>query len=114
MEECIFCRIARGEIDSSIVYEDENLVAFNDINPQAPMHVLIIPRMHVSSLLELGADGEQLVGKAHRVAGQIARERGYDRSGFRVVVNCGEDAGQSVPHLHFHVLGGRALGWPPG
>ena len=79
MEECIFCRIARGEIDSSIVYEDENLVAFNDINPQAPMHVLIIPRMHVSSLLELGADGEQLVGKAHRVAGQIARERADGR-----------------------------------
>lgn len=114
MEDCIFCKIAHGQVESQIVYQDEHLVAFDDINPQAPMHVLIIPRVHISSLLELGDGDEELVGRAHRLAARIARKRGYDRRGFRVVANCGQDAGQSVPHLHFHVIGGRALQWPPG
>jgi histidine triad (HIT) family protein len=111
---CLFCRIAAGEIPASKVYEDEHLVAFNDINPQAPMHVLVIPKAHVSTVNDLSEGQDALVGSMVRRAAAIAKERGYDGSGFRTVFNCNAQAGQSVFHVHLHVLGGRPMGWPPG
>jgi histidine triad (HIT) family protein len=114
MSECIFCRIARGEAPSTIVYEDDRVVAFRDLNPGAPMHVLVIPRKHVPSLTALSADDDKTVGHLVRVASRLAAEEKIAESGFRLVANCGPDAGQSVDHVHFHLLGGRAMGWPPG
>ncbi len=114
MSSCLFCRIVAGEIPASKVYEDDRLVAFNDINPQAPMHVLIVPRAHVATLNDLGAEHDALVGEMVRRAAAIAGARGYAAGGFRTVFNCNADAGQTVFHLHLHVLGGRRLGWPPG
>jgi len=111
---CLFCRIIAGEIPASTVYEDAEIVAFNDINPQAPMHVLIVPRKHVATLNDLAADDDQLVGAMVRRAAAIARENGYDASGYRTVFNTNAGAGQSVFHVHLHVLGGRPLAWPPG
>lgn len=114
MTDCLFCRIASGEIPAQIVYKDEELVAFHDISPQAPMHFLIVPVAHIGDANSLGEQDDAMIGRVHRLAADLARERGYADSGYRVVVNCGPDAGQSVHHLHFHVLGGRALQWPPG
>lgn len=114
MSDCLFCRIAARELPAQIVYEDEQAVAFRDIRPQAPVHILVIPRKHIPNLLGIGADDQTLVGHLLAVANQMARENGVADSGFRVVVNINRDAGQSVDHLHFHVLGGRRLGWPPG
>lgn len=114
MTDCLFCRIASGEIPAQIVYKDDQLVAFHDISPQAPMHFLIVPIAHIGDVNSLGEQHDAMVGRVHRLAADLARERGYADSGYRVVVNCGPDAGQSVHHLHFHVLGGRALQWPPG
>ena len=114
MSSCLFCRIVAGEIPAARVYEDERLVAFNDINPQAPMHVLVVPRAHVATLNDLEAGHDGLVGEMVRRAAAIASERGYAAGGFRTVFNCNADAGQTVFHLHLHVLGGRRLGWPPG
>lgn len=111
---CIFCAIAAGSIKSDIVYSDEHVVAFRDINPAAPVHVLVVPRRHIASLLDLGPGDDELVAAIHRAIRQVATEQGIVASGFRVVVNVGEGAGQSVGHLHYHVLGGRALAWPPG
>jgi len=111
---CLFCRIISGEIPASKVYEDDRVVAFNDINPQAPMHVLVVPREHVATVNDLVEGHDALVGAMLRRAAAIARERGYDGSGYRTVFNCNAQAGQSVFHLHLHVLGGRAMGWPPG
>jgi histidine triad (HIT) family protein len=111
---CLFCRIAAGEIAASKVYEDDALLAFDDINPQAPMHVLVIPKRHVATANDLSAEHDALVGLMVRRAAAIAKERGYDGSGFRTVINCNAQAGQSVFHLHLHVLGGRAMAWPPG
>ena len=111
---CLFCRLIAGEIPASTVYEDAEIVAFNDINPQAPMHVLIVPRKHVATLNDLAADDDQLVGAMVRRAAAIARENGYDASGYRTVFNTNAGAGQSVFHVHLHVLGGRPLAWPPG
>ena len=111
---CLFCRIVNGEIPASKVYEDDQLLAFNDINPQAPMHVLVIPKKHVPTANDLGADHDALVGAMIRRGAAIARERGYDGSGYRVVMNTNAQAGQSVFHIHMHVLGGRAMAWPPG
>lgn len=112
MTDCLFCRIASGEARAERVHEDELCVAFRDINPAAPTHVLIIPRKHVATLADLTAEDDALVGHLHRVAAKVARADG--RKDFRLAVNCGAGAGQSVFHLHFHVLGGRALAWPPG
>ena len=112
--ECIFCRIASGELSAAIVYEDELVVAFRDVNPQAPTHVLVIPREHVASLNEVPEESEGIVGHIVRVAAQIAEAEGCAGPGYRLVANCGREAGQSVDHMHFHLLGGRALGWPPG
>jgi len=111
---CLFCRIVNGEIPASKVYEDDQLLAFNDINPQAPMHVLIIPKAHVPTANDLGADHDALVGAMIRRGAAIARERGYDGSGYRAVINTNAQAGQSVFHIHVHVLGGRSMAWPPG
>lgn len=112
--ECIFCRIAAGEVPAEIVWQDEQVVAFKDINPQAPVHVVIIPRKHVSSLAGTTSEDTQMLGAILGAAKTVATEQGVSESGYRVVTNCGPDALQTVQHLHFHVLGGRRLGWPPG
>jgi len=114
MADCIFCRIASGVTPAQIIYQDELVVGFRDLNPQAPLHVLVIPRKHVSSLSALGEEDEAAVGHAVRVAVGIARREGIAEQGYRLVANCGPQAGQSVDHVHFHLLGGRPLGWPPG
>jgi histidine triad (HIT) family protein len=114
MSSCLFCRIIAGEIPSTKVYEDDEMIAFNDINPQAPMHVLIVPRTHTATLNELDADHDALVGSMVRRAAAIARDRGFGESGFRTVFNCNSAGGQMVFHIHLHVLGGRQMTWPPG
>ena len=114
MEECLFCRIAAGTIPARTVFEDDEVVAFEDIQPQAPVHLLLIPRRHVANLNDLGAGDHLLMGRLLEVARRLAGERGLSERGYRVVTNTGPDAGQSVLHLHLHLLGGRPLGWPPG
>jgi len=114
MPECLFCRIIDREIDASIVYEDEHIVAFNDINPQAPTHVLVVPRRHIGSLNELSPDDDALVGEIVRRAAAIAKQRGISSGGYRMVFNTNRDAGQTVFHIHLHLLGGRTMHWPPG
>jgi len=114
MDECLFCRIARREIPSRVVHEDDLCIAFEDIHPQAPMHTLVIPRRHIATLNDLDASDASLVGHLVLVARRLAVGRGYGGSGYRLVANCQAGAGQSVFHIHFHVLGGRPLAWPPG
>ena len=114
MAECLFCRIVAGEIPGAIVYQDERLVAFKDINPQAPMHVLIVPRRHIATLNDLAPGDDALVGEMVRRAAALAAGHGYAQGGYRTVFNCNADAGQTVFHIHLHVLGGRTLTWPPG
>jgi histidine triad (HIT) family protein len=111
---CLFCRIVAGEIPSRTVYSDDRLVAFEDVSPQAPLHVLIVPREHIATLNDLDEAHEDLIGQMIRRAASIARDRGYHEQGYRTVFNCNADAGQSVPHIHLHVLAGRRLAWPPG
>ncbi len=110
---CIFCRLAAGEVPAQVVHSDERAVAFRDINPQAPVHVLVIPREHVASLAEVEEEHADLLGHLLLVASRVARGEGLV-DGYRLVVNCGRHGGQTVEHLHLHVLGGRGLGWPPG
>lgn len=110
---CIFCRIAAGEVPAQVVHGDEQAVAFRDINPQAPVHVLVIPREHIPSLAEVGEEHAGLLGHLLLLASRVAREEGLS-GGYRLVVNSGRDGGQTVDHLHLHLLGGRGLGWPPG
>ncbi len=112
--DCLFCKIAAGQIPATLVYEDEWVVAFDDINPQAPHHLLIIPRKHLRTTLDLQAEDAELVGHIYLVAGKLARQLGIDEEGFRLVNNCNEAGGQVVWHLHFHLLGGRTMNWPPG
>jgi histidine triad (HIT) family protein len=114
MADCLFCKIIAREIKGSIVYEDNRVVAFNDINPQAPTHVLVVPRRHIASLNELTPENDQIVGELVRRAAAIARDRGISSGGFRAVFNTNRDAGQTVFHIHLHLLGGRAMHWPPG
>lgn len=114
MDECIFCQIAAGKLASDIVYEDNEVVAFTDLNPEAPTHLLIIPRKHISSLADAGPREAELLGKLVLAAASIAKQRGIDITGFRLVANNGKQAGQTVDHVHFHLLGGRFLTWPPG
>ena len=111
---CLFCRIVAGDISAAKVFEDDRMIAFNDINPQAPMHVLVVPRAHIPSLNDLNASHDALAGEMIRRAAAIAAERGYAERGYRTVFNCNAEAGQTVFHIHLHVLGGRPLGWPPG
>lgn len=110
MDDCIFCKIIKKEIPSSIVYEDSEILAFRDINPVAPVHILVIPKKHISSLIDLNKEDELLIGRIYTVINKIAKQEEIDEKGFRVVVNCGEDGGQEVKHLHFHILGGKKLG----
>jgi histidine triad (HIT) family protein len=110
--DCLFCRIIRMEIPATLVFEDEHCVAFRDINPQAPVHVVIIPREHVSSLNE--AHDAAMIGRLSLAAARIARDQGIAESGYRTVINTNRDAGQTVFHVHLHLLGGRDMGWPPG
>jgi histidine triad (HIT) family protein len=112
--DCLFCKIANGEIASDFVYEDERVVAFNDINPQAPAHVLIIPREHISGPGAIDESNSDLAGHLLTVAAKLARELGIDENGYRIVFNDGRDGGQTVDHIHLHLIGGRRLGWPPG
>ncbi len=114
MSSCLFCRIIAGEIPGPRVYEDDDVVAFDDIHPQAPMHVLIVPRLHVPTLNALDPSHDALVGSMIRRAAAIAGARGYAEGGYRTVLNCNAQAGQTVFHIHLHVLGGRTMAWPPG
>jgi histidine triad (HIT) family protein len=112
--DCLFCKIAAGDIPAKLVYQDADLVAFRDINPVAPTHILLIPRRHVASLADTAAGDRALLGSLLWAASQLARDEGLAEDGYRVVTNTGANAGQSVPHLHFHLIGGRAMHWPPG
>jgi len=114
MNECLFCKIIGGQISGQFVHQDDQLVAIEDINPQAPLHVLIIPRRHIASLNDLTPADDPLVGAMHRAAAQIARDQGYADRGYRTVFNTNREAGQSVFHIHLHLLAGRGLAWPPG
>ena len=114
MADCLFCRIATGKIPASIVYQDDRLMAFQDVNPQAPLHVLIIPRRHIATLNDLTAGDDSLVGEMIRRAAAIAHEQGHAERGYRTVFNCNREAGQSVFHVHLHLLAGRSMAWPPG
>jgi histidine triad (HIT) family protein len=111
---CLFCRIIAGEIPASVVFEDERLIAFNDINPQASTHVLIVPKRHIDTLNDLQPEDDGLVGAMVRRAGAIAADRGIANAGYRTVFNTNREAGQTVFHIHLHLIGGRPLGWPPG
>lgn len=110
MEDCLFCKIIKGEIPSTKVYENEDILAFNDINPAAPIHILVIPKKHIESLAHMQKEDEAVVGKIYGVINKIAEEKGFKDNGYRVIVNCGKDAGQEVMHLHFHVLAGAKFG----
>lgn len=113
-KDCLFCNIAEKKIPAEVVYEDENLVVFEDISPQAPIHLLLIPRKHIPTLNDLNKQDQELVGKLIFQAKQLAAERGVSEEGYRLVINCNENAGQEVFHIHVHLLAGRPLNWPPG
>lgn len=112
--DCLFCKLVNGDIPAKILYQDEDVIAFEDIAPQAPTHFLVIPKRHISTLNDLSNDDSALVGKLPITAAKIAKELGIDESGYRVVMNCNEMGGQTVYHIHMHVLGGRSMTWPPG
>lgn len=114
MSDCLFCRIIRKEIPASVVFEDDDLIAFNDINPQAPLHALVVPKRHIPTLNDVAPGDEPLVGKMIRRAAAIAADKGYAASGYRTVFNTNSGAGQTVFHIHLHLLAGRGLTWPPG
>ncbi|MEW6173469.1 MAG: histidine triad nucleotide-binding protein [Bacillota bacterium] len=114
MEDCLFCRIVKKEIPATVVYDDEDILAFNDINPVAPIHVLLIPKKHISTFFAMEPGDEVLVGKLHQVAMRVAQNLGLTEKGFRLVSNCQRGGGQLVFHLHFHLIAGRPFGWPPG
>ena len=111
--DCLFCKISAGEIPSTKVYEDDTVLAFNDINPEAPVHILLIPKQHITSMAEINEENSAVVAHIFEVAAKIAAEKGF-ADGFRVVSNCGDSAGQTVKHLHFHLMAGRDFGWPAG
>lgn len=113
-EDCLFCRIVHGEIPSEMVYEDERAYAFSDIDPQAPVHVLVVPREHIARVSETGEGQKELLGHLLWVAAEVARRKGVEAGGYRLVINCGEHGQQAVEHLHVHLLGGRQMQWPPG
>jgi histidine triad (HIT) family protein len=114
MDDCLFCKIIGGEVPAKIVHRDDHVVAFRDVNPQAPVHILVVPVRHVESVLDLQAADRDLVGRLYEIIARLARDLGVAEGGFRAVINTNRDAGQSVPHLHVHVLGGRQMAWPPG
>lgn len=110
MEDCIFCKIIKGEIPSNKVYEDDEVLAFHDINPAAPIHILVIPKKHISMLTDLKKEDEALIGKIYTTINKIAEKEGFKNQGYRIIANCGKDSGQEVMHIHFHILGGKQLG----
>ena len=114
MSECLFCRISSKKVPAKIIYEDSDAVAFEDVHPQAPVHLLIIPRKHISTSLEIPPEDNSLIGHLFQVAGELAKEKGIAERGFRLVLNTNPEAGQSVYHIHLHLLGGRQMHWPPG
>ena len=114
MEDCIFCKIAAGDIPADKVYEDDTVVAFRDLNPQAPTHVLVVPRKHIATLNDLEAEDEAVVGRMYAAVREIAQREDLAEAGYRTVVNCNEAGGQVVFHIHLHLLGGRMMHWPPG
>lgn len=114
MTDCLFCKIRDGEIAGDIVYQDEDVLAFNDVNPQAPIHILIIPKKHIPTVNDVAAEDENIMGKLFSAAKTIAKQQGVNEDGYRLVINCNEDAGQVVFHIHMHMLAGRSMGWPPG
>ena len=114
MSDCLFCRIIAGIIPVNPVYDDRELIVINDLNPQAPLHVLVIPKTHIASLNDLGPEHDALIGSMFRRAAAVAKDRGYSERGYRTVFNTNREAGQSVFHIHLHLLAGRSLGWPPG
>ena len=114
MSDCLFCKIISGKIPARIVYEDEAVAAFEDVNPQAPVHTLVVPRKHIATTLDITEEDHELIGKMFRAANKIAGEKGIAERGFRLVMNTNPEAGQSVYHIHLHLLGGRPMHWPPG
>jgi histidine triad (HIT) family protein len=112
--DCVFCRIAEKKLPAKIVFEDKDAIAFEDVNPQAPVHILVIPKKHISTNLDLREEDNALVGHLFQVANKVSRDRGISDRGVRLVINCNREAGQTVYHIHIHVLGGRAMHWPPG
>jgi histidine triad (HIT) family protein len=115
MTDCLFCKLVRGEIPARIVSRSEHTIAFRDVDPRAPTHVLVVPTRHVSAVRDAeGEEGRELLGRVFQAAAEVARQEGLDSDGYRLVTNTGPDAGQSVDHLHVHVIGGRKLSWPPG
>jgi len=114
MTDCLFCKMIAGEIQPDVVYEDDAVLAFRDINPQAPTHVLVVTREHIATINDLDAAHAELVGRIYLAAKEVARQAGIHEKGYRTVMNCNAEAGQTVFHLHLHVLGGRPMGWPPG
>ena len=111
---CLFCKIAAGDIAAELVYKNDAVLAFRDINPQAPTHILIIPRKHIATINDIEASDAELIGKLYLAAGELAQQEGFADEGYRVIMNCNEGAGQSVFHIHLHLLGGRQFDWPPG
>jgi histidine triad (HIT) family protein len=111
---CLFCKIIDKEIPSNTVYEDEHVLAFEDLTPQAPVHILIVPKKHISTSLDIQEEDNELIGRMFRAANVIAKEKGIAERGFRTVMNCNREAGQTVFHIHLHLLGGRGMSWPPG
>ena len=114
VEECVFCKVARGKIPAYILHKDEHVLAFHDINPQAPVHVLVVPIKHITDLEAIGAEDADIVAHMFQTARKIAQDLRFESNGYRLVINNGRPAGQIVPHLHLHVLSGRSFGWPPG
>lgn len=114
MSDCLFCKIIAGEIPSKKAYEDDDVLAFYDVDPQAPTHILIVPKKHFDSIRDISEKDAALLSKLFGVANSLAKEKGFDENGFRLVINTGKDGGQSVPHLHIHLMGGRSFGWPAG
>ncbi len=114
MSDCLFCKFVSGEIKPNVVYEDQDVLAFRDVNPQAPSHILVIPKRHIATLNDLQSGDAELMGKLSLAAQKVAKDEGIDGPGYRTVINCNAEAGQSVFHIHLHLLGGRPMGWPPG
>jgi histidine triad (HIT) family protein len=114
MNDCLFCKMVNGEIEPDVVYQDDEVLAFNDIQPQAPTHILVIPKRHIATLNDAAPSDAALLGKLSTVAAELAAQHGFADDGYRVVMNCNRDGGQAVYHIHLHLLGGRPLQWPPG
>lgn len=114
MTDCLFCKIVAGEIPAKILYENDSVLAFEDINPHAPLHALVIPKKHIATINDIQPDDAPVIGEMYLAAKEIAAQAGYSDAGYRTVMNCGVDAGQTVFHIHLHVLAGRSLSWPPG